>query len=76
MRRLSERPATHFFTGCAGFHGSALAQKLVRETEYLVVNIDKFIYAGSLESLGEALAAPTYHIKQADVCDAAQRGQN
>ncbi|MFP6777328.1 MAG: GDP-mannose 4,6-dehydratase [Alphaproteobacteria bacterium] len=59
----------NFFTGCAGFHGSALAQKLVRETEHLVVNIDKFIYAGSHESLGEALAAASYRFEQTDVSD-------
>src|SRR5215217_2135267 len=44
---------TVLVTGGAGFIGSALVRKLVRTTDYMVVNVDKLTYAGNLESLAE-----------------------
>lgn len=67
---MSARQSTVLVTGGAGFIGSAVLRQLVRETEHLVVNIDKLTYAGNLESLGDAAAA-NYRFEQADVCDAA-----
>ena len=68
---MSARQCTILVTGGAGFIGSAVVRQLVRETEHLVVNIDKLTYAGNLESLGDAVAAASYRFEQADVCDAA-----
>jgi dTDP-glucose 4,6-dehydratase len=64
--------STLLVTGGAGFIGSALVRKLVRETNHTVVNVDKLTYAGNLESLTEVEASPRYHFEQADVADAAR----
>jgi dTDP-glucose 4,6-dehydratase len=61
---------TVIVTGGAGFIGSALVRKLVRETDYVVVNVDKLTYAGNLESLTEISGAPKYHFERVDICDA------
>ena len=60
---------TVIVTGGAGFIGSALVRKLVRETDYAVVNVDKLTYAGNLESLAEIDGSPKYHFERADICD-------
>ena len=41
-------------TGGAGFIGSALVRKLIRDTNAVVLVIDKLTYAGVPESLKEA----------------------
>ena len=43
-------------TGGAGFIGSAVVRRSVRQTDWRVVTIDKLTYAGNLESLAEAHA--------------------
>jgi dTDP-glucose 4,6-dehydratase len=43
---------------------------LIRETEYIVVNIDKLTYAGNLESLAEVESSSRYVFEQVDICDA------
>jgi nucleoside-diphosphate-sugar epimerase len=45
-------------TGGAGFIGSALARHLVRDTDAVVLVVDKLTYAGNLESLKEAGVVP------------------
>ena len=43
---MSAAQLTILVTGGAGFIGSAVVRQLVRETEHLVVNIDKLTYTG------------------------------
>lgn len=62
--------STLLVTGGAGFIGSALVRKIVRETTYEVVNIDNLTYAGNLESLAEIDADGRHHFVRADICDA------
>jgi dTDP-glucose 4,6-dehydratase len=57
-------------TGGAGFIGSALVRKLIRETAYTVVNVDKLTYAGNLESVEEVSEDARYRFERVDICDA------
>ncbi len=57
-------------TGGAGFIGSALVRKLIDESDYDVVNVDKLTYAGNLESLKSVESSSRYHFAQLDICDA------
>lgn len=57
-------------TGGAGFIGSALVRKLIAESDYDVVNVDKLTYAGNLESLKSVESSSRYHFAQLDICDA------
>lgn len=57
-------------TGGAGFIGSALVRRLVRDGR-AVVNADALTYAGSLAALAEVAGADGYHFAQVDVRDAA-----
>ena len=61
---------TIIVTGGAGFIGSALVRRLVRDSDRVVVNVDKLTYAGNLESLGAAAEAPNYRFEHADIADA------
>lgn len=56
-------------TGGAGFIGSALCRRLLRQPGYAVLNVDKLTYASNLESLAEVDTLPNYRFEKADVCD-------
>ena len=60
---------TILVTGGAGFIGSAVVRRLVRESTATVVNVDKLTYAGNVESLADAMADPRHHFEQVDICD-------
>ena len=64
-----------FVTGGAGFIGSAVVRQVIRETDWVVVNIDKLTYAGNLESLRDVADNPRYHFEQVDICDASRMAQ-
>jgi dTDP-glucose 4,6-dehydratase len=57
-------------TGGAGFIGSALARRLIRETRHEVLVLDKLTYAGSLSSLAPVASDPRYRFSRTDICDA------
>jgi dTDP-glucose 4,6-dehydratase len=60
---------TLLITGGAGFIGSALVRRLIREATCQVVNVDKLTYAGNLESLEPVADDPRHHFAQVDICD-------
>ena len=57
-------------TGGAGFIGSAVVRKLINETRFGVVNVDKLTYAGNLDSLPDFANAKRYSYEQVDICNA------
>jgi dTDP-glucose 4,6-dehydratase len=60
---------TLFVTGGAGFIGSAVVRRLVRDTACRVVTIDCLTYAGNPESLAEARHHPRHRLEQVDIGD-------
>ncbi|MFC0408656.1 dTDP-glucose 4,6-dehydratase [Roseomonas elaeocarpi] len=58
-------------TGGAGFIGSAVVRKLIRDTPHEVLVVDKLTYAGNLESLGPVADSDRYRFLQADIADLA-----
>ena len=56
-------------TGGAGFIGSALIRRCLRQTDHFIINLDKLTYAADLRSLEEALPNDRYVFEQGDVCD-------
>jgi dTDP-glucose 4,6-dehydratase len=57
-------------TGGAGFIGSALVRRLVRDRGEAVVNVDKLTYAGNVDSLADVAGHPGHTLARVDVCDA------
>src|SRR4051812_40472866 len=62
-------------TGGAGFIGSALVRRIIRQTPDDVLVVDKLTYAGNLASLAPVAGDPRYRFIQADVADAAAIGE-
>ena len=56
-------------TGGAGFIGSAVVRHIIRDTDWLVANVDKLTYAGNLESLAEAGASNRHRHYKTDIRD-------
>ena len=56
-------------TGGAGFIGSAVIRKIIRDTDYSVLNVDKLTYAGNLNSLSSVALNPRYEFAMVDISD-------
>ena len=57
-------------TGGAGFIGSALVRRIIRETPHRVLVVDKLTYAGNLASLEPVAGDPRYAFARDDIADA------
>jgi len=54
-------------TGGAGFIGSALVRKIISDTDWNVLNIDKLTYAGHIENIGDVLKDSRHQFLQLDI---------
>jgi dTDP-glucose 4,6-dehydratase len=70
MTDLSE-PRRILVTGGAGFIGSALVRRIVRETGHVACVFDKLTYAGNFSSLSPVARDPRFQFVRGDICDAA-----
>lgn len=58
-------------TGGAGFIGSAVCRRVVRDMKWRVLNLDVLSYAANLASLREVADEPNYAFIKGDICDRA-----
>jgi len=56
-------------TGGAGFIGSALVRHLTSKSAHEVICIDKFTYAGNIESLSDVKSNKRFTLHKLDICD-------
>lgn len=56
-------------TGGAGFIGSCMVRKLIQETNYRVLNVDKLTYASNLKSLNSIENNDRYSFEIDDICN-------
>jgi len=56
-------------TGGAGFIGSAVIRRIIGETDWNVLNVDKLTYAANLDTLKSIAENPRYTLMVADICD-------
>ena len=56
-------------TGGAGFIGSSLVKYIIRNTNDVVINIDKLTYSGNQDSLKEVESDKNYFFEKIDICN-------
>ncbi len=59
----------YLITGGAGFIGSAMVRKIIRNKENFVLNIDSLTYASNLDSLKIVNNSPNYTFEKEDICN-------
>ncbi len=59
----------YLITGGAGFIGSAMVRKLVRDPNNRILNVDKLTYASNLSSLNPVNGLDNYKFYQIDICN-------
>src|SRR5579883_3093740 len=60
---------TFLVTGGAGFIGSAVVRKIIRDTPHNVIVVDLLTYAGNLDSLEPVASSSRYRFERADIVD-------
>ena len=58
-------------TGGCGFIGSAVVRRMLRNTDHVIVNVDKMTYAASEDALEEGRGHNRHLLVRADIADAA-----
>ncbi len=56
-------------TGGAGFIGSHVVRRFVKDSNYYVINLDKLTYAGNLDNLRDIENESNYEFVKGDICD-------
>lgn len=59
----------YLVTGGAGFIGSAMINKLIKDPSNIIANVDKLTYASNLESLSSVKDNDNYSFFNCDICD-------
>lgn len=59
----------YLVTGGAGFIGSAMIKKLIKDPGNIIANVDKLTYASNLDSLSSLKGNDSYSFFKCDICD-------